>query len=637
MDKKSHAEKVRSAVMLSSGPPEMLPNPIVDSWRRCLDQYGLEPHRVPQTSIVTDLELREICCSADGLLGAARSEVERLSGRLVRHDYVVTLHDWNSILLLGYSPHSHLEGKARSSRLLPGSVWSEESQGTNGVGTCIKQCRPTVIVGDEHFSNRLTHMTCVVAPIFDSQDGLRGALNVTTWREPSREALLMVQNMLGASARLIENLYFDRRHAGARLLRVSRQQDFADMSSEFRLVLDADDRIIDASQGIFRLLNVSADTVTGRDFHDVIDLGGRDRLSCRADSVLRGTSSGGSAIFLKWPDAGPAGSGKMAVPSAPASRRTQAKADDLDPLMAEQIRIAQRLVNRRLPVMLQGETGTGKSVLAKILHESSTHSSAPLVSINCAAIPKDLIESEMFGYRSGAFTGASKTGSKGRILEANGGTLFLDEVGDMSMELQTRLLQVLSDGEFVPIGGVSPVHVVLSVISASLQDVPSLVRRGRFRQDLYFRLTGSTITMSPLRNRVDREVLIQRVFAEEAAAAGMSEMRLDGVTLRFLVHYPWPGNLRELRNCCRYAVAVSDDNVITCAQLPAHMAEGVNFASEDIAQRVLLLTLQQNAWNVSVAAKRLGISRATLHRRIKAFKLDRHSPRVNATSFLPEH
>jgi transcriptional regulator of acetoin/glycerol metabolism len=631
MNPKPHADKVRSAVMLAGGAAQAAANPIVASWRRCLDQYGLEPHRVPTTSILTHTELRDICCTVDDLLASARSEVERLFSRLVRHDYIVTVHDKNSVSVLVYSPDSHLEGKARSSRLLAGSVWNEENQGTNGVGTCIKQGGPVVIVGDEHFSTSLTHMTCMVAPIFSGQEGLIGALNVTTWREPSREASVIVQGMVGESARLIENLYFDRRNAGTRLLRLSRQEDFADMSSEVRLVLDSNDRIVDGSPALHRVLNVPPHAVMGCGIHDIIDLSGRHRLSDHGDAVIRGTSCGGEAVYLKWRNTGPAKSARVVVPPMPPARSRERQPDELDPLTAEQVRIAQRLVNRRLPVLIRGETGTGKSVLAKVLHESSTHANAPLVSINCAAIPKDLIESELFGYRSGAFTGASKTGSKGRILEANGGTLFLDEIGDMPMELQTRLLQVLSDGEFVPVGGVSSVKVALSVISASLHDVAALVQQGRFRQDLYFRLNGSTISLSPLRERQDRDHLIRRVFAEEAQAVGAPEKRLDEATFQFLVDYTWPGNLRELRHCCRYAVTISDEDVVTSAQLPPHLIGGASAESSDVDQRVLLLTLQQTAWNVSAAAKRMGVSRATLHRRIKALKLERRPAAGPAT------
>jgi len=468
-------------------------------------------------------------------------------------------------------------------------------------------------------------MTCVVAPILDGRDGLVGALNVTTWREPSREASAIVQGMVGQSARLIENLYFDRRHAGTRVLRVSRQGDFADMSSEVRLVLDANDRIVDGSAGLCSVLNVPPHAVHGCGIHDVIDLSGRHRLEDHGESVIRGTSSGGEALFLKWRHAVLPKKTHVAVPAPHAGERSGQKSPDLDPLTAEQIRIAQRLVNRRLPVLIRGETGTGKSVLAKALHGASTHSDAPLVSINCAAIPKDLIESELFGYRSGAFTGASKSGSKGRIQEANGGTLFLDEIGDMPLDLQTRLLQVLSDGEFVPIGSVSSVRVTLSVISASLHDVAALVQQGKFRQDLYFRLNGSTIVLPPLRARLDRGAMIRQVFSEESIAAGTPSKYLDGATYDFMVEYTWPGNLRELRHCCRFAVTVSDDDCVTAAHLPSHLVGEAAPEGADINHRVLLLTLQQASWNVSAAAKRMGISRATLHRRIKALGLDRAS------------
>lgn len=620
MNVRPHAERVRSTVRLATSAPADQQGPVVASWRRCLDQYGLEPHRVPQTSVLTHAELRDICCSLDDLLASARSEVERLFARLARHDYVVTLHDKNSVSVLVYGPDSDLQGKARGSRLLTGSMWHEEDQGTNGVGTCLKQGSPVMILGDEHFSTRLTHMTCVVAPIFGGRTDLVGALNVTTWRQPGREATAIVQDMVAQSARLIENLYFDRLHAGTRVLRLSRQADFADISSEVRLAIDSNDRVVDGSSSACHFLQVPAHAVQGCGVHELIGLSGRHRLEDQGEPVIHGTTCGGEPIFLKCHHGSGSAISRVVVP---VPRRPAPPTDEMDALTADQIRIAQRMVNRRLPVMIRGETGSGKSRLAKALHAASPHAHAPMVSIDCASIPKELIESELFGYRSGAFTGASKRGSKGRIQEADGGTLFLDEIGDMPLELQSRLLQVLSDGEFVPVGSVSAIKVTLSVVSASLHDVAALVRQGRFREDLYFRLNGSTIVLPPLRERHDRGEVIRRVFDEEVAAADSTGKYLDPEAYRFLSQYTWPGNLRELRHCCRFAVTLCDDERVTLAHLPSHLVNQNETAHGNIEQRILLLTLQQTSWNVSEAARRMGVSRATLHRRIKTLGLER--------------
>jgi sigma-54 dependent transcriptional regulator, acetoin dehydrogenase operon transcriptional activator AcoR len=296
--------------------------------------------------------------------------------------------------------------------------------------------------------------------------------------------------------------------------------------------------------------------------------------------------------------------------------------------MLANVDVARRILDRGLPILLTGETGTGKGLFARALHAASRRATAPFVAINCAAIPKELIESELFGYRPGAFTGASSEGFKGRILEANGGTLFLDEIGDMPFALQTRLLQVLSDGELTPIGGTRPIPVDIALISATLHDLGRRILEGAFREDLYFRLNGVTLALPPLRERRDRDAIIEAVLVEEAARGGV-RLRLAAATRACLAAHFWPGNIRELRHAMRYAAAVAADGEIRPEHLPPALArqpaaeDGEDMVNDPVERQMIAVALGRTGWNIAATAKLLDVSRSTLYRKIKQYALMR--------------
>ncbi|MGH6961718.1 MAG: sigma-54-dependent Fis family transcriptional regulator, partial [Dongiaceae bacterium] len=291
--------------------------------------------------------------------------------------------------------------------------------------------------------------------------------------------------------------------------------------------------------------------------------------------------------------------------------------------------IARRVFDRGLPILLTGETGTGKGLFARALHAASRRAAAPFVVINCAAIPKELIESELFGYRPGAFTGASPEGFKGRLVEANGGTLFLDEIGDMPIALQTRLLQVLSDGEVTPIGATRPIPVDLALISATHHDLGRRVQDGAFREDLYFRLNGATLALPSLRARGDRAAIIEAVFVEEAHRGG-ARIRLAAPTRACLAAHLWPGNIRELRHAMRYVVALVDHGEVRPEHLPPFIARqpaanGQDAAGDPIEKQRIAAALRRAAGNITAAARLLDISRSTLYRKMQQHALSRGS------------
>src|SRR5919206_936724 len=242
------------------------------------------------------------------------------------------------------------------------------------------------------------------------------------------------------------------------------------------------------------------------------------------------------------------------------------------PAMQEIYRIIARLVGTDLTVLISGESGTGKELVAKALHDFGKRKGGPFVAVNMAAIPRELIESELFGHEKGAFTGAAAR-RIGRFEQAEGGTLFLDEIGDMPLEAQTRLLRVLQQGEFVPVGGHHPVRTNVRIIAATNRDLRQLIRQGLFREDLFYRLNVVPIRLPPLRERTEDIPALVRHFFAQAHAEGLPLKSLDQAAMERLKAHRWPGNVRELENLVRRLAALYPQDVISDGIVEAELAE----------------------------------------------------------------
>jgi transcriptional regulator with PAS, ATPase and Fis domain len=315
-----------------------------------------------------------------------------------------------------------------------------------------------------------------------------------------------------------------------------------------------------------------------------------------------------------------------------------------DPAMQHNVEVLRRVLDRDISVLLLGETGTGKGYCARAIHHASCRADKPFVTVNCAAIPETLIESELFGHKAGAFTGANREGGMGRILQANGGTLFLDEIGDMPVGLQARLLNVIEDREVMPLGGSKVVSVDIRVISATQHNPLDMIAKGQFREDLYYRLDGITVRLPPLRQRSDGAELIRKILHNEAAGA---PIEIDPLLLERLLRHSWPGNVRQLRNVLRTMLALRTADRLTLAAfneewLAGGVAEesgrGEGAASaldgesvlSDAERDALQRMLEMCEWNVSAAAARLHISRRTIYRKIHRHGLLRHAHHLGA-------
>jgi transcriptional regulator of acetoin/glycerol metabolism len=306
-----------------------------------------------------------------------------------------------------------------------------------------------------------------------------------------------------------------------------------------------------------------------------------------------------------------------------------------DPQMLRNVRSAYRIADSNVSVLIQGPTGSGKEAFAQAMHLASNRANRPFVAVNCAAIPETLIESELFGYKAGAFTGARKDGMRGKILQSSGGTLFLDEIGDMPLMLQTRLLRVLEEQEIVPLGSETAIKVDLHVLAASHRNLREMIARGTFRDDLYYRLNGITLELPALRERADKERVIRDALAAETGNGRPAAIERDA--LQRLLTYPWPGNIRELRNVIRTALAICEGGVVRRIDLPREIREAETIAATtptdlrgivpkgpgaanplQVAERAALLSVIEDCHgNMTRVAMQLGMSRNTLYRRIK--------------------
>jgi sigma-54 dependent transcriptional regulator, acetoin dehydrogenase operon transcriptional activator AcoR len=315
-----------------------------------------------------------------------------------------------------------------------------------------------------------------------------------------------------------------------------------------------------------------------------------------------------------------------------------------DPHMLRNVRSAYRIADSGVSVLIQGPTGSGKEAFAHAMHLVSRRAERPFVAVNCAAIPETLIESELFGYKSGAFTGARKEGMRGKILQSAGGTLFLDEIGDMPLSLQTRLLRVLEEQEIVPLGSETAIKVDLHVLAASHRNLREMIANGTFREDLYYRLNGITLELPALRDRADKERVIHHALAAETGNGRPAAIEMDA--LQRLVAYPWPGNIRELRNVIRTALAICEGGVVREMDLPREIREAAALAPNTGAEltqgmssgartagaceasipvnplkaaerAALVRVIAECHGNMTRVAAQLGMSRNTLYRRMK--------------------
>lgn len=606
---------------------------LASSWRRCTDTYKLKASLHKGAEIVTARELKVASEALELLRTIADGEIKHFLRRVAGANYVAILADAKGIAL-DVDSTMPIDNEMRRLGVCAGAVWSEPLAGTSGIGTSLVERRAIAVRGQEHFFHAYACLTCMAAPIRDWTGATLAVFDVSSIASLSQDTQSLILDLVEAAARRIERRYFFARNGRRSILRILLRQDDVDDGGSMLFALDDDGRVIEffgdeqsphRSKFVGHLLSdimeISWDGTGIKDQKGetlerigIAQLRGFDR-PCFASLRMRKTAT---AV------------GKRGNPASFQSSTLDGARLDLgtlaggDPLLRSHVNKIMRLAGRRLPILLQGETGTGKEEFARAIHNAGPRSSGAFIAIDCSSIPESLVESELFGYEAGTFTGGRKEGRRGRIADANQGTLFLDEIGDMPLTLQTRLLRVLAQREVLPLGGAKPVNVDFHLISASHQDLLTLVGVGRFRQDLFFRIAGVRLELPPLRSRQDKERIISQALAIEAA-----EMELPSVpalsipALKVLMAHAWPGNIRELRLAMRYALAHTISDEIQPDDLPSWLCSTTLYEhGDDLAvgeencssPSELVEVLTHHNWCVSDAAVALKVNRRTLYR-----------------------
>ncbi|WP_066339826.1 sigma-54-dependent Fis family transcriptional regulator [Azohydromonas lata] len=652
-----HVDRVlraASGVVPSSDTPDSL---IHRSWHRCYHQHGLDPADCFDPCVESASRVRTSRERMEEYLQVARSGMEQLFKHVVDLGYVLLLTDAEGITI-DYIGNDTWARDAQRFGLYLGANWQEHIAGTNGIGTCIQEQTALTCHSADHFYANNTGLSCSTTPLFHPDGRLMGVLDVSAQAQSdARESQHLALHLTRLYGRMIEDATFMRHFRDRWILRLATNWALVDVTGDMLLAFDADGVLLGASAAARQWLRAlpprrGADAVVGRHLMDLFDCTMDDiwRLARAPDAMERSLlslvdqRSYFSSVIV--PRVRAVGDGPLreaaepaaSVPVGAALRRLAGEDRKMRALQHQ----AQRLANRRINILIQGETGSGKEVFARALHESSERRHKPFVAVNCAAIPESLIESELFGYTAGTFTGARSRGMKGLIVQAHGGTLFLDEIGDMPLHLQTRLLRVLSEHEVLPLGAEQPVRVELTVVAASHRDLRQAIAAGTFREDLYYRLCGATLLLPSLRERQDLDYLIHLILEEEAREAGVPAAISDEA-MALLRRCPWPGNIRQLRNALRYGLALCDEAGILTEHLPPEIGAGMPHAAPTLqappaapmadrpapppamaaarppeAERLQAL-LHAHRWNITAVAAKTGQCRTTIYRQMKRF------------------
>jgi len=596
------------------------------SWSRCR-AFGLNHQSVPAFDQLPADGIAQLLESQHSLVQTTHQEVlPYYENILSNSNCLIMLADHQGQVLTSWGTQRFIDPKLAHG-FSAGASWMERCTGTNAIGTALACEQAVHIEHDEHFLKANRFMTGSAAPIFDAERKVIAVLDVSSdsYLPPSHTLGMVKMMSQTVENRLILNL-FRGEH-----FQLTFNTGLNNLDSQWAglLIFDESGQVLSANRRADNLLGLSLSRVSIESLFKVSLM----ELLNQPDGLPFALQASGRNRFqclLKRPKQV---SVKPRIFAEPTPSPTPAPANNGislntlhfgDSRVEKAVRQAERLLEKDIPLLIHGETGVGKEVFVKALHQASSRCKQPFIAVNCAAIPAELVESELFGYEKGAFTGANQKGSIGLIRKADRGTLFLDEIGDMPLPTQARLLRVLQERCVQPVGSAELFAVDIRIISATNRSLREQVQLGRFREDLYYRIGGLTLELPPLRERSDKQALFKRLWEhhrEPTQWAGLSREVLE-----LFERHPWPGNLRQVSSVLQVALAMAEEQPIRPEHLPDDFFVDLEMEPVEAPEPLtvdlndaedLNRQLQAVGGNISHLARRLGVSRNTLYKRLR--------------------
>lgn len=597
------------------------------SWQRC-QQAGLKHSDYPEIKTVRDDELRHLQVEQARVRALAITEMRLLYRQLQHRGFALAFANHECVILDRLPGMRESYSSQRSDELAPGNCWPEGCRGTNALGTAAQTLRPTVVVNREHFLRAYWNLVCIAIPLFNPEGRLAGVLDTTVHGKLSRQAMAHVLGLMRMSVDHVESALFKEEHRHNIVLQIDPvtpgpEQGTIALAFDEKGYLETANR---AAETAFRRLGIQMGTHFDELFRN--DFRSLQRRAQWPVDFTQLSGHGGhtfaATVYLPTRTA--------SLVNAPRSKSTERTSQPKsveppfihkDVTVATAIRNVAKAVRIGAPILILGETGTGKELLAHYAHQVSERT-GEFVAVNCAAIPENLIEAELFGYQAGAFTGARSRGAKGLVRQADGGTLFLDEIGDMPYELQGRLLRLLDSWRVRPVGSEHDFPVDVQLMAATNCDLADCVRQGRFREDLLHRIKVVEVRLPPLRERSDFDEMVTSTLAQIEPGSRLKEGAIEA-----LRRYAWPGNMRELRNVLTRLIIRCDHAAITSSFVLSEFDLGksgtepgaceANLASqyEQTKETAVMDTYRLCGGNIAETARRLGISRTTVYKHLR--------------------
>lgn len=599
---------------------------IYRSWQRSLE-YQVDHSLISNQDILSTPCLSERREAQNSLIRAGETVLPYIFSLLGSRNYTVLLGDNDGYIIeaMGDAPFM---SKAQKVNLSPGASWREEVRGTNAIGTALSDNAPISVFGWEHFVRDNHFLACWAAPIQNSQGAPIGVLDISGEACRDREKILTIA-MMGAS--MIEK--------NLQLFELENQLKFYQEGAKLASSLLNQGFLAIDHNGVITNINTFGAALLGRKQEDIIGQPAGDIFSSPKGWMLSGHSQNlqikersgkGISSHLKQVvnDAGQSlgAVGTLQITKEPSAVSNSLWIGHSQPTLRTLAR-ASKVASTHSSVLIHGESGTGKEIIARTIHQLSPRREGPFVALNCASLSSSLVESELFGYVEGAFTGARRGGKPGKFELADKGTIFLDEIGDMPLNVQVALLRALQEKEVSRIGDTKSIKIDVRVIAASHKDLSALVSAELFRLDLYYRLKVVTMELPPLRERPeDIQDLVPHFIRKVCESLNNPIPGIEEEVYSYLLAYPWPGNVRELENCIESMVALADGPILTSADLPDEFKQPLSKTEPEPllnqhAKQAILNALTQTRGKIAPAAKLLGIGRNTLYRKIKEFNI----------------